>query len=259
MSKQIETVIDGRLATVTFNQPETMNAMDGEMMKELADTVEELKNNSSVHVVLFRGAGKAFSSGGNVKAMLDPRGPMNMEEVMVHLSKLALSLYTMPQITIASVHGAAAGLGCSIAIACDIVIAEESSKIAMNFIGIGLLPDGGGHFFLKERVGTAKAKQLIWSGEVLDGKRAAQVGLVDQVVPDGEAWNAAQQRAQQLLHSPTASMAFSKKILHASGLEELKKIVELEAEGQAAMRKTSDHQEGIRAFVEKRRPSFTGQ
>ncbi|MBY0222805.1 enoyl-CoA hydratase [Sporosarcina aquimarina] len=257
--KQIEVEIEGRLATVTFNQPDVMNAMDGQMMRELADIVDELKGKSSVHVVLFRGAGRAFSAGGNVKAMLDPSGPMKMEDIMVDLSRLALSMYSMPQITIASVHGAAAGLGCSIAIACDVVIAEESSKIAMNFIGIGLVPDGGGHFFLKERVGTARAKQLIWSGEVLDGKRAMQIGLIDQVVPDGEAWNTAGQRAQQILNSPTASMAVSKQILHAAGVAELERIVELESKAQAAMRKTSDHREGIQAFVEKRKPSFTGQ
>ncbi|AXH99902.1 enoyl-CoA hydratase [Sporosarcina sp. PTS2304] len=259
MTKQIEVEIQGRLATITFNQPEVMNAMDGVMMRELADIVTTLKNNSSVHIVLFRGAGHAFSAGGNVKAMLDPNGPMKMEDIMVDLSRLALAMYSMPQITIASVHGAAAGLGCSIAIACDFVIAEETSKIAMNFIGIGLVPDGGGHFFLKERVGTTMAKQLIWSGEVLDGKRAMQIGLIDQVVADGEAWNIAQQRAQLLLSSPTASMVASKKILHAVGVAELEKVVELEAQAQATMRKTADHQEGIRAFVEKRKPTFTGQ
>ncbi|PID14090.1 enoyl-CoA hydratase [Sporosarcina sp. P34] len=259
LTKQIEVEVEGRLATVTFNQPEVMNAMDGVMMKDLADIVDQLKNNSSVHVVLFRGAGRAFSAGGNVKAMLDPNGPMKMEDVMADLSRLALSMYSMPQITIASVHGAAAGLGCSIAIACDIVIAEESSKIAMNFIGIGLVPDGGGHFFLKERVGTTRAKQLIWSGKVLDGKSAMHIGLVDEVVADGEAWNTAQQRAQVILHSPTASMAATKKILHAAGIVELEKILKLEGEAQVAMRSTTDHREGVQAFIEKRKPSFTGR
>lgn len=259
MTKQIELEIEGRLATVTFNQPEVMNAMDGVMMRDLADIVDQLKNNSSVHVVLFKGEGRAFSAGGNVKAMLDPNASMDMEEVMVDLSRLALAMYSLPQITIASVHGAAAGLGCSIAIACDVVIAEESSKIAMNFIGIGLVPDGGGHFFLKERVGTARAKQLIWSGKVLDGKSAAKIGLIDEVVADGEAWNTAQQRAQLILNSPTASMIASKKILHAAGIAELEQVLKLESEAQAAMRKTTDHQEGIQAFVEKRKPEFTGK
>ena len=259
LTKQIELQIEGRLATITFNQPEVMNAMDGVMMKDLADIIDQLKNNTSIHVVLLKGEGRAFSSGGNVKAMLDPNSPMDMEEVMVDLSRLALAMYSMPQITIASVHGAAAGLGCSIAIACDVVIAEESSKIAMNFIGIGLVPDGGGHFFLKERVGTARAKQLIWSGKVLDGKSAAKIGLIDEVVADGEAWNTAQQRAQLLLHSPTAAMIESKKILHAAGIAELEQVVKLEAKAQAAMRKTADHQEGIQAFVEKRKPVFTGK
>lgn len=259
MTQSIEVEVEGRLATVTLNQPAVMNAMDGVMMRDLANAVEELKNHATVQVVLFRGAGRAFSAGGNVKAMLDPNGPMNMEEIMVDLSRLALAMYSLPQLTIASVHGAAAGLGCSLAIACDTVIAEESSKIAMNFIGIGLVPDGGGHFFLKERVGASKAKQLIWSGEVLDGKRAQQLGVIDQVVADGEAWTYAQRLAQQLLHSPTAAMMASKRIFHACAVEELQRVVGLESEAQAAMRKTTDHQEGIQAFVEKRQPNFTGR
>lgn len=259
LTKRIELEITDRLAVITLNEPKSMNALDGEMMKELADIAESLKNHPTVQVVLLKGEGRAFSAGGNVKMMLESGGAMNMEEVMEDLSRLALALYTMPQITIASVHGAAAGLGCSIALACDIVIAEESSKIAMNFIGIGLVPDGGGHFFLKERVGTVKAKQLIWTGQVMDGRQAAKLGVIDEAVADGEAWNAAKQRAEQILHSPTAAMMASKTILHAAKTAELQSVTALEQDAQLAMRKTADHKEGVQAFVEKRKPNFAGR
>ena len=103
--------------------------------------------------------------------MLDKENPLDIDEAMTYLTRIATTLYKLPQITIASVHGAAAGLGFSMVLGCDIIIAEENSKLAMNFIGIGLVPDGGGHFFLKERVGIPKAKQLMWSGQLLLEKK----------------------------------------------------------------------------------------
>ena len=170
-----ETVVlekNGRQATLTLNRPQNMNAMNGMMMKEIADVLESLQGEKEVQVLVIKGEGKAFSAGGDIKAMLDPESPLDIETVMVDVSRLAKALYTLPIITIASVHGAAAGLGLSLVLGCDVVIAEENSKLAMNFIGIGLVPDGAGHFFLKERVGIPKAKQLIWSGKVLNGHEA---------------------------------------------------------------------------------------
>ncbi|MER2263399.1 MAG: enoyl-CoA hydratase-related protein, partial [Psychrobacillus sp.] len=144
---------EGRIATLTLNRPDAMNAMDETMMEELADILDELRENKSVQVLIIKGEGRAFSAGGDIKAMLSDEKPLDIETAMDYLTRIATSLYTLPQITIASVHGAAAGLGFSMVLGCDIIIAEENSKLAMNFIGIGLIPDGGGHFFLKERVG----------------------------------------------------------------------------------------------------------
>ncbi|MET0787356.1 MAG: enoyl-CoA hydratase [Paenisporosarcina sp.] len=250
---------NGRQATLTLNRPQSMNAMNGIMMKEIADALESLQGDKEVQVLLIKGEGKAFSAGGDIKAMLDPDSPLDIETVMVDVSRLAKALYTLPIITIASVHGAAAGLGLSLVLGCDVIIAEENSKIAMNFIGIGLIPDGAGHFFLKERVGIPKAKQLIWSGKVLNGHEALSLGLIDEVTAEGKAYEQAENMAVKLLASPVKAMIATKQILHTQHVHELERILALESTSQVAMRKSKDHLEGIQAFVEKRKPQFQGE
>ena len=249
---------NGRLATLTLNRPQSMNAMNATMMKEIADALEWLNEQKEIQVLLIKGAGRAFSAGGDIKAMLDPESPMDIDAVMVDVSRLARALYSLPMVTIASVHGAAAGLGFSLVLGCDVVIAEENSKLAMNFIGIGLVPDGAGHFFLKERVGNPKAKQLIWSGKVLNGHEALALGLIDEVTAEGRGLEQAEITAAKFLSSPIKAMIASKQILHTQNVHELERILALESSSQSAMRKSADHLEGIQAFVEKRKPSFKG-
>ncbi len=250
---------NGRMATLTLNRPQSMNAMNGTMMKEIADALESLHNEKNIQVLLIKGEGRAFSAGGDIKAMLDPNSPLDIDTVMVDVSRLAKALYTLPMITIASVHGAAAGLGLSLVLGCDVVIAEENSKLAMNFIGIGLVPDGAGHFFLKERVGIPKAKKLIWSGKVLNGQEALALGLIDEVTAEGKAYERAEVTAAKFLSSPVKAMIASKHILHTQHVHELERVLALESTSQSAMRRSKDHLEGINAFVEKRKPSFIGE
>ncbi len=259
MYTTVELKKENRLARLTLNRPASMNAMDSVMMKELADVFEALKSDVAVQVVLIQGAGRAFSAGGDIKEMIDPESPMDISKVMVDLSRLAKALYSLPQITIAVVHGAAAGLGFSVALGCDYIISEENSKLAMNFIGIGLVPDGAGHFFLKERIGVPEAKKLIWSGKMMNGQEALEKGLVDEMVAEGKSAEHAEIFAHKLLASPISAMIATKKILHEKKTQELVSILEMESEAQMAMRKTADHEEGIRAFVEKRKPTFTGK
>jgi len=259
MYKTVELVKEGRLARLTLNRPDSMNAMDDVMMEELADVFEALKEDTSVQVLLINGAGRVFSAGGDIKKMVDPESPLDIGKVMVHVSRLAKALYTLPQITIAVVHGAAAGLGFSLVLGCDTIIAEEESKLAMNFIGIGLVPDGGGHFFLKERIGVPQAKHLIWSGKVMNGQEALEKGLIDQVAPEGQGAAYGEVLATQLLASPISAMIASKKILHEQKTAELDNVLKMEGETQVEMRKTEDHLEGIQAFVGKRQPVFAGK
>lgn len=246
-----------RVATISLNRPQAMNALDLVMMKELGQVFAELQQEKDIQIVILKGEGRAFSSGGDIKGMLG--GDLDIEEAMILVSNYIRTLYTLPMITIAQIHGAAAGLGLSTALACDFVIAEETSKIAMNFIGIGLVPDGGGHFFMQERLGAVKAKQAIWQGEVMPGTKAQKIGLVDELVAEGLLEEEVGKLKETLLASPIAAMIATKKIINTSKVNELNEVLKQETKMQPLMRQTADHLEGIQAFVEKRQPKFTGK
>ena len=171
-----------------------------------------------------------------------------LQKHYIHCHKLQLRLFTVRRLDLDSVLFSAA----------ITIIAEEESKLAMNFIGIGLVPDGAGHFFLKERVGVPQAKNLIWSGKVMNGPEALEKGIIDEVVAEGKARCIRGSIRTKLLASPIAAMIASKKILHEQKMAELENVLEMESEAQVAMRKTADHLEGIQAFVEKRKPVFQG-
>lgn len=259
MFETIELTKQGRTGYLKLNRPQAMNAMNGTMMKELAECFESLHHESTLQVLVIHGEGKAFSAGGDIKEMMDPENPMDIDSVMVDVSRLAKALYTLPQITVAAIHGASAGLAFSIALACDHIIAEENSKLAMNFIGIGLVPDGGGHFFMKERVGSPKAQQMIWAGQILKAHDALAKGIIDEVTAEGRSMESANAYVEQTLASPVKAKLATKHILHQLKVGELEKVLELEAAAQSAMRKSTDHLEGIQAFVEKRKPEFQGK
>lgn len=248
-----------RRATLTLNRPASMNAMDMVMMEELAQCFEALQHEKDIQVLVIRGEGKVFSAGGDIKAMVDPNQPMDINVAMQSLTRIVKAYYQLPMIVIAAVHGASAGLGFSLALGADIIVACENSKLAMNFIGIGLIPDGGGHFFMKERVGNVKAKQMIWEGKVLSAAEAKEIGLIDYVAPDGTVFAMADQLVGKMLASPIAAMITTKQILHTQNLPVLENVLAMEAVGQSAMRKTIDHVEGIKAFVDKRTPVFVGK
>ncbi|RFU62100.1 enoyl-CoA hydratase [Peribacillus glennii] len=259
-----ETVLvtySGRTATVELNRPESMNSMNEGMLRELVGALKEITINDDVDVVVLKGKGKAFSSGGDIKMMLSStgeEGEANFNSLMDCISELVTTLYFMPKLTICGIHGAAAGLGLSIALATDYIIAEPESKIAMNFIGIGLIPDGGGHFFLERRLGEVRAKELIWEGKVMRAPEAFEKGLIHEVASE-TLDNSIETKLQKWLSSPIQAMIKTKKILGEKNRPLLLKMLELEKNAQMKMRKTSDHQEGIRAFVEKRTPNFTGK
>lgn len=255
----IKVEIADRRATLTFNRPKIANAMNLLMMQELADCFEFLKDNPEVQILVIKGEGKMFSAGGDIKMMLTSGDPIDFEIIMGYITRMVLALYQLPMVTVAQIQGAAAGLGFSLALGCDVIVVEENSKLAMNFIGIGLIPDGGGHFFMKERVGITKAKQLIWQGNIMDPKEALDLGLIDQIVEEGEVEAAVDQIVGKFLASPILAVLETKAILHAQKLPELQRILEMEAAAQSRMRKTEDHLEGIKAFIEKRTQQFKGK
>ena len=145
-----------------------MDRMNEKMLEELNEALRVAEESESL-LLLVRGSGKGFSAGGDIKMMLSSGDQDISARVIDTISEIAVKLYSMPKMTTAAVHGAAAGLGLSLALSCDHVLVEKEAKLAMNFIGIGLVPDGGGHFFLERRIGETAAKELIWSGKKLTG------------------------------------------------------------------------------------------
>ncbi|WP_010198323.1 enoyl-CoA hydratase [Bacillus sp. m3-13] len=248
----------GSVVVLELNRPEALNAMNVEMLEELERVLDEVSKNEDVKVVIVKGSGNAFSAGGDIKMMLQENVGGDFDQVMDTIGSIVTKFYTMPKVTISALHGAAAGLGLSFALASDFVVAHTSTKLAMNFIKIGLIPDGGGHFFMEKRLGEAKAKQMIWEGKTISAEEAHGLGLVDSLAGD-QMEEEITQRVGALLQAPLQAMLETKLIYTKQSLPRLEQILELEKNAQRRMRVSQDHREGIRAFIEKRRPQFSGK
>ncbi len=258
ITETVEVTLTGRVAYVALNRPESLNALNLQLVKELTSVMKEISENESIDIVVLKGNGRGFSSGGDIKMMLNADDGSGFSELMDQVSELIPTLYFMPKLTISSIHGAAAGLGLSIALATDYRIADVNSKIAMNFVGIGLVPDGGGHYLLESNLGIVAAKALIWEGKVMKAPEALEKKLIDAVVEDSLEL-AVEQKVQAWLNSPIQAMVASKKILTEKHRPQLMDVLKMEKESQLQLRQTQDHKEGIQAFVEKRKPTFTGK
>jgi 2-(1,2-epoxy-1,2-dihydrophenyl)acetyl-CoA isomerase len=258
VTEKVKLRVNGRVATVEMNRPEALNALDVDMIRGLVSILKEVAESDDIDVVVLTGNGRAFSAGGDIKTMLSELDETEFFPVMDCISELIITLYSIPKLTISAVTGAAAGLGFSLALATDHIIADNTSKLAMNFIGIGLIPDGGSHFFLEKRLGEIKAKQVIWEGKMMNAQEAFELGLIQEVA-DRNLQETLEARLADWLRRPVQAMIKTKKILADMNRPQLLKLLELEKHGQLNMRRTFDHQEGIRAFIEKRQPRFIGK
>lgn len=256
MSETVLLSYEKNIATITLNRPEQLNAMDHNLLTQLREKVKEV-HESDAQIVVLTGAGKAFSAGGDIKTMLQSADQEGFTEIMNMIKQMMLTYYTLPKITISAVNGAAAGLGFSLALASDYIIASPNSKLAMNFIGIGLIPDGGGHFFLEQRLGPVRAKQVIWEGKMMTASEALEAGLVDAVTAE-DFTDSIRQYTGKLQAAPLKAMIETKSIYAEYYKPKLADFLDKETKGQSKMRMTRDHQEGIQAFLEKRKPNFKG-
>ncbi|MBN8253557.1 enoyl-CoA hydratase [Priestia flexa] len=252
--KVVELEMKERVAILSLNRPESLNALNIEVLQQLVQCLKEVEE-SQADIVVLQGKGNVFSAGGDIKMMLDPNRADSFRKVMDLINEVTLRLYTLPQLTISAIHGAAAGLGLSIALASDYIIAQKDAKIAMNFIGIGLIPDGGGHFLLAKRLGNHRAKQLIWQGETLSAEKAYKIGIIDEI-KEGDLAKHVEDYVSYWLKKPALALKETKRIFVETSIEELKTVLQLEKRSQFSMSQSDDHQEGIEAFLAKRLPVF---
>ncbi|HEX3585548.1 MAG TPA: enoyl-CoA hydratase-related protein [Candidatus Angelobacter sp.] len=251
--------VHNSVAHVTLNRPQAGNALDVEMAKELASVALECESNREVRAVLLSGAGKSFCAGGDVKVFAAQQQlPRYLREITSYLH-LAVSRFAhLDAPVIAAVHGPAAGGGFSLAISCDLVLAAESATFLMAYSKIGMAPDGGSTYFLPRLVGLKRAMELTLTNRVLSAAEARDWGIVTEVVAGDNLAARADELARALAQGPTGAFGAAKRLLHGGWNQSLETQMELESRAIAEAGSTADGQEGIRAFVEKRKAKFNG-
>ena len=259
----LETVKDG-VAVLTMNRPDRLNALSGEMLDTMLEALPRLADDPNVGCIVLTGAGRGFCAGGDVKAMAEGRemsGDTLEERAQGLRSKMETSrwLHEMPKPTIAMVRGAAAGAGLSLALACDVRIAGESAKFGTAFARVGYSGDFGGSYYLTQLVGTAKARELYYTAELVDARHALELGLVNRVVADDRLEEETLLLAAKIARGPRVAYRYMKRNLNAAENGTLKDLLDLEAWHHTRTGQTDDHREATKAFVEKREPVFRGR
>jgi len=263
MSDLLEVVTDG-VAVLTLNRPDKLNAMSPAMLDTMLEALPRLADDGKVGVVVLTGAGRGFCAGGDVKAMAEGRefGGDTLEEKASALrTQMEVSrwLHEMPKPTIAMVRGAAAGAGLSLAMACDMRIAGDSARFAPAFARVGYSGDFGGSFFLTRLVGTAKARELYYTADILSAEQALALGLANRVVPDTRLEEETMALARRLAAGPRVALRYMKRNMNAAESGSLTELLDLEAWHHTRCGMTEDHREAARAFVDKREPVFRGR
>jgi 2-(1,2-epoxy-1,2-dihydrophenyl)acetyl-CoA isomerase len=260
-SELIESVAD-RVATLTLNRPDRLNALSTPMLDGLLEALPRLAADPEVAVVVLTGAGRGFCAGGDVKSMAEGTSLLNADNAVQRLRgrmEVSRLLHEIPKPTIAMVNGAAAGAGLAMALACDLRIASESARFVTAFAKVGFSGDFGGSYFLSKLIGTAKARELYYTGDALDAGQALALGLVNDVVPDFELGDATMTLARRLAGGPGIALALMKQNFNAAESGKLSELLDLEALHQIQTAGTEDHREAARAFVEKRPAVFRGR
>jgi 2-(1,2-epoxy-1,2-dihydrophenyl)acetyl-CoA isomerase len=259
----LENVKDG-VAVLTLNRPERLNAMSRPMLDALLEALPRLAEDAAVGVIVLTGAGRGFCAGGDVKAMAEGNdlGGQTMEEKAQALrSRMEASrwLHELPKPTIAMMRGPAAGAGLSLAMACDMRIASDTVRLGTAFARVGYSGDFGGSYYLTQLVGTAKARELYFTADMLDAQQALGLGLVNRVVPDAQLEEETMALASRLARGPRVAYRYMKRNMNAAESASLKEMLDLEAWHHTRTGMTEDHREAARAFVEKREPQFKGR
>lgn len=259
----VELQIEDGVAEITLNRPERLNAWNQQFGEDLRSAILEDAADPSVRAVMITGAGRGFSSGADLKDMLEQSasgGPAPDVGTLLRerYHPIITGIRELPKPVVAAVNGPAVGIGCSLALACDLIWAAESAVFGLAFVNIGLVPDGGSTFLVPAAAGKARALEMALLGDPVPAQQALDWGLVNRVVPDGKLVEDARGLTRRLAAGPTLSYANSKRALNNSVLGIMAEQLELEADIQGEMSQTKDFFEGVQAFVEKRDARFQG-
>ena len=251
--------VSDSIGTLTLNRPEKMNSFVGSMRDELAEALERLAEDVGVRAVIITGAGRAFCTGADVgylAAMLEDDRREEFRALVEAGRRVVETIAGMPKPVISAINGPAAGGGANLALACDLRWASDRASIGQTFANIGLHPDWGGAYFVPRLVGTARAAELFFLGEMVDARRALEIGLVNHVVPHDDLMEAVRQLAVRLVARPALALRLAKEAVRRSLEADLDAMLDYEVEAQVACFATADAREGARAFLEKRAPVF---
>ena len=255
--KILFTVADG-VATITLNRPEKLNSFDRALSLEVIDALDRVKDDATVRAVVLTGAGRAFSAGQDLAEAMAP-GTKIQDILTTQYNPIVRRLRALPKPVVAAVNGVAAGAGANIAYACDLTLAAESANFIQSFINIGLIPDSGGTFTLPRLVGLQQAfGQMILAPKV-SAKEAEAKGMIWRCVPDSELRNEAESLVARLAQMPTKAIALTKEALNRSENNTLDGQLDVENELQSLAGRSYDYNEGVKAFLEKRKPVYRGE
>src|SRR5215208_4761440 len=249
------------ILTITLNRPDKLNAFIGHMRRDLAEALEHAGSDRSVRVVIITGAGRAFCAGGDVHFMAELMHRRDTEEFARILGagrRVITAIRQMTKPVIAAVNGPASGAGANLAFACDLRVASTAATFSQCFLKVGLHPDWGGTFFLPRLVTPNKACELFFLGESIDAAEAARLGIVNQLVVPEELETATMQLAERLRAAPPIALAAAKHAVYVSQAADLDEMLRYETEAQLRCFESDDGHEGVKAFLEKREPRFTG-
>lgn len=256
----------GPIAVMTLNRPDAMNALgqegDG---PAVASVCAEVVADPTIRCAVLTGAGRAFSAGGDVKAMKNKTGafggsPYDIREgYRRNIHMIVKSLYNLEVPLISAINGAAIGLGCDVACMADIRIASEKAKMGVTFLKLGLIPGDGGAWLMPRLIGPSRAAQLLFTGDVIDAKKACEWGLVSEVCAPDDLMDRAMELAESIAKQPPQSLRLAKTLMRHGNTASYETIMEMSAASQALMHETEDHMEGVDAILEKRAPVFKGK
>ncbi|MFN7488411.1 MAG: enoyl-CoA hydratase-related protein [Chryseotalea sp.] len=252
------TLQDG-VATITLNRPDVFNALNDEITYELQDALKQVAKDDNVRVVVLTGAGKAFCSGQDLKAASGQQKRSFIDSLHKRYNPIIRAMRNLPKPIVCRLNGVAAGAGCSLALACDVIVAQEEAQLIEVFVNIGLVPDSGSSFFLPKLVGMNKAFELCSMGTRVKAKEAHAMGLINKTVPAEELDSAVKFYTDYYAQAPTKAIGLMKKMLNRADSITLEDMLEYEAYCQEIAGGSADYKEGVQAFLEKRKANFKGK